>query len=93
MVQFFRTESKIIVFLSIFLSFVVLSSSVWYDYIVGLPKFTKAAEEMIRKGGFGENPNQAASAMKFLGLCVLVFLQSVKAKRILFIIALLVSVF
>ncbi|WP_400078917.1 O-antigen ligase family protein [Winogradskyella sp. R77965] len=93
MVHFFRTEKKSLVFLVMFISFVVLAASVWYDYFVGLPKFTKAAEEMIRKGGFGENPNQAASAMKFLGLCVLVYLDSLKGKRTLFILALLVSVF
>lgn len=92
-VHFFRTEDKGLVFLVIFLSFAVLSGSVWYDYFVGLPKFSRALEDMVRKGGFGENPNQAASAMKFLALCVLVFLQQLKNKRILFIAAMVISIF
>lgn len=92
-VHFFRTEKKSIVFITVLLSFIILSLSVWYDYFFGLPKFTKAAEEMLRKGGFGENPNQAASAMKFLALCVLFFLQNNKGKKTLFIIAMVVSIF
>lgn len=93
LVHFFRTESKTIVFFVIFLSFTILALSVWYDYFVGLPKFQKNLEEMARKGGFGENPNQAASALKFLALCVLVFLQQLKIKRIVFIAAMVASVF
>ncbi|WP_339624128.1 O-antigen ligase family protein [uncultured Winogradskyella sp.] len=92
-VQFFRTEDKKIVFLVVFLAFSVLALSVWFDYFVGLPKFTKSLENMARKGGFGENPNQASSALKFLALCVLVFLQDSKTKRALFITAMVVSVF
>lgn len=92
-VHFFRTEDKKLVFLVIFLSFAVLALSVWYDYIIGLPKFTKALEDMTRKGGFGENPNQASSAMKFLALCVLVYLEQSKSKRALFIVAMVLSVF
>lgn len=92
-VHFFRTEDKKFIFLVVFLSFTILALSVWYDYFVGLPKFTRALENMARKGGFGENPNQASSAMKFLGLCILVFLQQSKSKRTLFITAMVVSVF
>ena len=92
-VHFFRTESKKLVFMTVFLCFSVLAISVWYDYIVGLPKFTKSLEAMVRKGGFGENPNQAASAMKFLALCVLVFLEQYKTKRMIFIVVMVLSVF
>ncbi|WP_299122879.1 O-antigen ligase family protein [uncultured Winogradskyella sp.] len=93
LVHFFRTESKNLVFLVIFSSFAVLALSVYYDYFVGLPKFSASLEAMVRKGGFGENPNQAASAMKFLALCVLVYLQQNKAKRSLFIVVMVMSVF
>jgi len=92
-VHFFRTEDKKLVFLTVFMGFTVLALSVWYDYIVGLPKFTEAQRLMSRKGGFGENPNQASSAMKFLALCVLVFLQQSKSKRILFVTLMVVSIF
>lgn len=92
-VHFFRTENIKVVFLVLFLSFVVLSGSLFYDFFIGLPKFSLALKEMARKGGFGENPNQASSALKFLGLCVLVLLQQSKSKRTLFISALVVSVF
>ena len=92
-VHFFRTENKKLVFLVVFISFLILSGSLFYDFFIGLPKFSKDLEEMVRKGGFGENPNQAASAMKFLSLCVLVFLQDSKSKRILFIAAMVISVF
>jgi len=92
-VHFFRTEDKKFVFLVVLMAFAVLALSVWYDYIVGLPKFSKNLEDMARKGGFGENPNQASSAMKFLALCVLVYLQQSKTKRALFITAMIVSIF
>lgn len=93
MVQFFRTESKFLVFLACFGAFSVLAISLWYDYFVGLPKFSLATEQMVRKGGFGENPNQAASALKFLALTVLIFLQNNKFNRILFIVVMVLSVF
>lgn len=92
-VHFFRTESRGLVFFTVLLCFSVLAISVWYDYLVGLPKFTKSLEAMVRKGGFGENPNQAATAMKFLALCVLVFLEKYKSKRTLFIVVMVLSVF
>ncbi|MDB9755497.1 O-antigen ligase family protein [Winogradskyella sp.] len=93
MVQFFRTESKFLVSLVCFGAFAVLAISVWYDYFVGLPKFSEAAKAMVRKGGFGENPNQAASALKFLALTILIFLQKKKINRILFIVVMVSSVF
>lgn len=92
-IQFFKYEPRWLGFFVVFTSFAVLASSVWYDYFVGLPKFSRNIEEMVRKGGFGENPNQAASALKFLALCVLVYLQNSKIKRISFIIVIVASVF
>ena len=93
MLQFFRKESKWLIFIVVFGAFTVLAGSVWYDYLIGLPKFDLALEQMVRKGGFGENPNQASSAMKFLALTILVFLQDKKLKRITVIIMMVASVF
>lgn len=92
-VQFFRTEDKWLVFLVLFLAFITLAGSVWYDFIFGLPKYNLKLADAVRKGGFGENPNQAASGIKFLALGVLVFLYRFKTKKILIIVAMVVSVF
>lgn len=92
-VQFFRTEERWLVFLVMFLAFLTLAGSVWYDFIFGLPKYNIKLAEAVRKGGFSENPNQAASGIKFLALGVLVFLHKFKTKKNLFIAALVISVF
>ncbi|MGJ8549475.1 O-antigen ligase family protein [Winogradskyella wichelsiae] len=92
-VHFFRTEDKWLVFLVIFCAFTTLAGSVWYDFFIGLPKYNLQLAEAVRKGGFGENPNQAASGIKFLALGVLVFLYKFKTKRIVFISAMVISVF
>ncbi|MDN3493744.1 O-antigen ligase family protein [Winogradskyella bathintestinalis] len=92
-VQFFRTEDKWLVFLVMFGAFVTLAGSVWYDFFIGLPKYSVKLGEAVRKGGFGENPNQASSGIKFLALGVLVFLSKFKTKKILFIGVMVVSVF
>ncbi|WP_178985255.1 O-antigen ligase family protein [Winogradskyella helgolandensis] len=92
-VQFFRSEDKWLVFLVVFFAFLTLSGSVWYDFIFGLPRYNAKLADAVRKGGFGENPNQAASGIKFLGLCVLVLLYRFRTKRILFIAVLVISVF
>lgn len=92
-VQFFRAEKRWLIFLVVFLSFLTLAGSVWYDFFIGLPKYSTNLEDMVRKGGFGENPNQASSGIKFLALCVLVFLYKYNTKKIIFIAAMVVSVF
>ena len=92
-VQFFRSEPKKLVILVLVFAFITISGSVWYDYFVGLPKFKQSLEEMLRKGGFGENPNQAASAIKFLALGILVFLHKFKLKKTLLITAMVITVF
>lgn len=92
-VHFFRSEDAKLGFIVLFVSFVVLSGSLFYDFFIGLPKFSINLEQMARKGGFGDNPNRAASALKFLALCVLVYLQHSNVKRTFFIFAMVVSVF
>lgn len=92
-VHFFRTENKKLVFMVILGSFIVLAGSLWYDFFIGLPKYNLKLSEAVRKGGFGENPNQSASAMKFLAIGVLVFLNKLKNKRIVFILVLVISIF
>jgi hypothetical protein len=92
-VQFFRFEERWLVFLVMFFAFLTLAGSVWYDFIFGLPKYNIKLAEAVRKGGFGENPNQAASGIKFLALGVLVFLSKLKTKKNLFIALMVISVF
>jgi len=64
-----------------------------YDFIIGLPKYSVKLADAVRKGGFGENPNQAASGIKFLALGVLVFLSQLKIKKYLLIAAMVIAVF
>ncbi len=92
-VQFFRTEERWLVLMVMFLAFLTLAGSVWYDFFFGLPKYNLKLSDAVRKGGFGENPNQAASGIKFLALGVLVFLSNLKIKKNLFIAAMVLSVF
>ncbi|REE25795.1 O-antigen ligase-like membrane protein [Winogradskyella pacifica] len=92
-VQFFRSEKRWLVFLVMFFAFLTLAGSVFYDFIIGLPRQSSKLADAVRKGGFGENPNQAASGIKFLALGVLVFLYKYKTKKYLFIAAMVISVF
>src|SRR5690606_35544533 len=66
--HFFRTENKKTILIVLILGFATLSLSVLYDFFVGLPKYSLELASNVRKGGFGENPNQAASGIKFLAL-------------------------
>tara|TARA_R110002049_G_C9177314_1_gene562972 strand:+ start:9524 stop:10726 length:1203 start_codon:yes stop_codon:yes gene_type:complete len=91
--HYFRTEDKKTVLLVMVTSFFVLAGSVWYDFLIGLPTDNLILAQSVRKGGFGENPNQAASGMKFLALGVLAFLVNVKTKRFVFIGIMFFSVF
>lgn len=92
-VQFFRSENKKLGVLVLFISFIILSGSLFYDFFIGLPKFNVSLEEMVRKGGFGGNPNRTASGLKFLALCILAYLYHSKSKRSIFILLMVVSVF
>lgn len=91
--HFFRTEDKKLVFAVMLFAFISISSSVIYDFLIGLPRTNQKLIDAVRKGGFGENPNQAASAIKFLAFGVLVFLQKKKKHRLLIILAMVISVF
>ena len=91
--HFFCVEDKQTIFIVIFVAFIILAGSVWYDFIFGLPKNNLTLEQMVRKGGFGENPNKAASGIKFLALGVLFFLENVKTKKYLFVALMVISVF
>lgn len=92
-VQFFRSENKWLVCMVILLSFLTLAISVCYDFLIGLPKHNIKLVEAVRKGGFGENPNQAASGIKFLALGSLVFFNKYKLKKTLIIVFMVLAVF
>jgi O-antigen ligase len=91
--HFCRKENKKVVTITFLLAFVVLAGSVLYDFFIGLPKYSLELAGSVRKGGFGENPNRAATGIKFLGLCVLLLLHNKKAKRYWIISILVISVF
>ena len=91
--HFFSKEDKKTVFTVVFIAFIVLAGSIWYDFLVGLPKYSLTLAESVRKGGFAENPNKAASGVKFLALAVLLFLEGTKTKKYLVIAILTATVF
>ncbi|WP_165357405.1 O-antigen ligase family protein [Flagellimonas olearia] len=93
MLHFFIKEDKKTVFIVVFISLIVLAGSVWYDFLIGLPKYNRTLAESVRKGGFGENPNKAASGIKFLALGVLFFLEHSKTKKYLVITILVATIF
>ncbi|SFT14205.1 O-antigen ligase like membrane protein [Zhouia amylolytica] len=78
--HFFRTENRQTKLIVLVVSFIVLSVSIWFDFLIGLPEYSTKLAESVRKGGFGENPNQAASGVKFLALSILslIFMQTTK---------------
>ncbi|MBC3758986.1 O-antigen ligase family protein [Hyunsoonleella sp. SJ7] len=91
--HFFTVESKEKVLFVVGGALLVLGGSLLYDFFIGLPEYSKKLSEAVRKGGFGENPNQAASGIKFLALCVLVLVNKNKTWRYLVIVFMLVAVF
>jgi O-Antigen ligase len=91
--HFCRAENKKLVTITLFLAFTILSVSILYDFFIGLPEYSLKLVQSARKGGFGENPNRAASGIKFLGLCVLLLLHNKKTKRHWIITILVISVF
>jgi len=70
----FRTATEKEVRLFFIACVALLAGSVWYDFFIGLPKYNLDLAQSLRKGGFGENPNQSASGIKFLGLGLLFLL-------------------
>jgi len=91
--HFFRTEKKELVRWVLIASVVVLGGSVIYDFLVGLPAYNATLAQKVRKGGFGENPNQAATGIKFLTLAALVFLTEKAKLRYLVFAVMFISVF
>lgn len=90
--HFFRIATSNYVGLFLILAFGTLSASLWYDVLIGLPSPTKLVEGSMRKGGFGENPNTAASGLKFLGFALLFFFRKNKVWRIILVILVFASV-
>ena len=70
----FRTATQKEVRLFFIASVALLAGSVWYDFFIGLPKYNLDLAQSLRKGGFGENPNQSSSGIKFLSLGLLFLL-------------------
>ncbi|GAA4898905.1 hypothetical protein GCM10023311_25090 [Flaviramulus aquimarinus] len=91
--HFFMVEDKKTVIFVLATALLVLGGSVIYDFFIGLPAYSKKLSEAVRKGGFGENPNQAASGIKFLAIGVLVLINKNKTSRYLAIVFMLVTVF
>ncbi|MBO3116904.1 O-antigen ligase family protein [Winogradskyella sp. DF17] len=92
-VQFFRTSSSNLSIMVMVSAFFILGGSVVYDMFIGLPKRSLELAMSVRKGGFGENPNQAASGIKFLALAALVFLTDKIKLKYIVIAFMVVSVF
>jgi hypothetical protein len=92
-VQFFRKEDRTLVIATICGGLFVLGGSVLYDFFIGLPNYSMSLAQSVRKGGFGENPNQAASGIKFLALASLVHLTDQKILKNAVIIFMFFAVF
>lgn len=60
-------------------SIIVLGLSIWYDIFYGLNHIIIN----LRKGGFSGNPNIGASALKFLGFCLVICLKNSKVRLVL----------
>lgn len=76
----------------LFLGLIVISVSIWYDMFIGLPITDIELINSARKGGFAENPNVAASSVKFLGL-ILLLLHPEKKMRMIMLTITLATVF
>ncbi|SEQ45889.1 O-Antigen ligase [Hyunsoonleella jejuensis] len=77
----------------LFIGFIVICASIYYDMFIGLPVTDVDLVDQARKGGFAENPNTAASAVKFLGLGLLLLYASEKKMRMVVLTIMLSSVF
>lgn len=85
---FFLDSNKGLVSKFFIASVVILAISVWYDTFIGLNENS----DQLRKGGFAENPNIGASALKFLSLSLLLFYRNSKSKLII-LFAILTTIF
>jgi hypothetical protein len=70
-----------------------MAGSIWYDMFIGLPRTDIELIGSARKGGFAENPNVAASAVKFLGLGLLFLYRKEKKMRTIVLVITFISVF
>lgn len=75
---FYKYDKKFIKTFFI-VSVIVLGLSIWYDVFFGLNHIIIN----IRKGGFAANPNIGASALKFLGFCLILGIKNSKVRMIL----------
>lgn len=91
--QIFKSESAKLVQIFIASSFIILAGSVWYDFFIGLPKYNLDLAQSVRKGGFAENPNQAASGIKFMGLGLLLLVYKNNLIKIITVFFLVVTIF
>ncbi|MFD2725963.1 O-antigen ligase family protein [Hyunsoonleella rubra] len=91
--HFFTVENKKTVLFVMASALCVLGGSLLYDFFIGLPEYNKNLSEAVRKGGFGENPNQAASGIKFLSLAVLALINKNKTWLYITVTFMLVTVF
>ncbi len=92
-VHYFRVEDKKTVLLVISLSLIVLAGSMLYDFFIGLPNYNARLSQSVRKGGFAENPNGAASGIKFLALATLVLVNKNIKVRYITVAIMVISVF
>lgn len=79
-VLFFENNKSKTTKIMFIISVVVLGLSIWYDTFFNLEYGIK----ILRKGGFAENPNVGASALKFLGIPLLLLVNNNKLKLIIF---------
>lgn len=91
-VHYFRTEDRKTVTIVMSLALLVLAGSIFYDFFIGFNYNARLAQSS-RKGGFGENPNQAASAVKFLSLAVLLLVNETKKIRYAVVVIMVITVF
>lgn len=79
-VLFFENNTNKVIKIMFLFSVVILGLSIWYDTFFNLEYGIK----ILRKGGFAENPNVGASALKFLGLALLLLVNNNKLKLLIF---------
>jgi len=76
--QVFKSADTKLLFYFAIISFLVLASSIWYDFFIGLPRTNLRLSEGLRKGGFGENANFSARGLMFLSVIVFYLLGKFK---------------
>lgn len=87
-ILFFENNNKKFITKLFFISIIILGLSIWYDTFFNL----KHGIDILRKGGFAENPNVGASAMKFLGFALLILITKSRL-RIVVLFFVLITIF